>query len=1468
MSLAIIENAADAIIAKRLDGTVTSWNAAATRLYGYTAAEMIGGPITCLFPPDRLHEEGELIARLVMGKPISHLVTRRIRKDGVQIDVSISLSPVRDANGTIIAVSKISRDVTETQQRNLTLALSAAIVEHSDDAIISKTLDGTVLTWNSGATRIFGYTAAEMIGGCITRLFPATRMEEEAELIAQLAHGRKISHFVTQRLRKNGTLIDVSVTLSPVRDASGTIVAVSKIARDITEAYQRQLASALAAAIVEHSDDAIISKTLDGTVISWNLGAQQIFGYSAREMIGGPITRLFPDDRLTEEPELISQVLLGRTVDHFVTRRTHKDGTSIEVSVTLSPVRDARGHIVAISKIARGITAAQQRHLREDAMGPHAKRLFVRKPFAESARAVDHGRDPRALANRALSDKIDELVRNEQRFQTLVGLTSQIVWTSRPDGRIEGAQPGWAAFTGQSFDDYQGIGWAAAVHPEDAQPTIDAWTRCVTERRTFRFEQRLRRHDGLYRTCTINAAPILNDDGTIREWVGVHNDITERRQQENEIRAQEAKFRFLTESLPQIVWTSRPDGLLDYYNQRWYDYTGMKFEQTQGEGWGLVLHPDDLQPTMRHWAHSVDTGEPLETECRIRRASDDTYRWHLNRAVPLRDAEGAIVTWFGTSTDIHDYKEAEEKNLALQAELEDRVQLRTAELTRVGNIAGVGGWSIIVATGALFWSDATCRILDVPPGHQPTLDEAFGLYTDDGREVMEAACRDCMAKAVPFDLELPLTTAKGRIIWARAVGEAQVEHGIVVRVFGAFQDNTARKLAEQDLQHAASDLRAANERFALAADAAGFGVWEWVLSSNTLRWDDQVYRLYGRTRATAEEPYDLWAGSLHPEDRGRAEAEVNQALHDGANFDTEFRIVLPSGEIRHLRALAQVQYDELKVAIRMTGVNFDITARKQSELELHQTSSLLRLVLDSANDLSIIATAPDLTIRVFNHGAERLLGYAGNELIDRATPMAFHDATEVEARGRELSALVGRLVQGAGVFTEPASWDEPREWTYIRKDKLRVPVSLSVSAMFDDSGSLSGYLGVARDITRDREHDRSLQDAKSAAERANAAKSEFLANMSHEIRTPLNAVIGLGHLLDQTSLNEEQRSFLREINFAGRSLLSVINNVLDLSKIEAGEMLLEDAELDLGQLVQGIGQMLTPSAHAKRLTLSVRCAADLPSRLRGDATRLSQVVTNLLNNAIKFTESGQVELVLSCSKQTIGGISVRVSVRDTGIGIGPEGLARLFKPFAQADSSTTRRFGGTGLGLSIARRLMELMGGEIGVTSTVDVGTEFWVEVPLLVADAQIPRAQQVTAASSRDTQSLSGVRVLVVDDNRVNCMVAQHILKGHGATVTTSGTGAEAVERLRQTPLAYDIVLMDVQMPDMDGNEATHLIRTELQLETLPIIALTAGALISERARSLQAGMNDFLTKPFEPAVLIEMVRRYLERKPVVTGG
>jgi PAS domain S-box-containing protein len=812
-------------------------------------------------------------------------------------------------------------------------------------------------------------------------------------------------------------------------------------------------------------------------------------------------------------------------------------------------------------------------------------------------------------------------------------------------------------------------------------------------------------------------------------------------------------------------------------------------------------------------------------------------------------------------------------------------------------------------------------------------------------------------------------------------------------------------------------------------------------------------------------------------------------------------------------------------------IGTDNTARKRAEEALLKAGALQSAIFNSAN-FSSIATDSKGVIQIFNVGAERMLGYAAEEVMNKITPADISDPQEIIARAEALSVeLETAIAPGfeALVFKASRGIEDIYELTYIRKDGSRFPAVVSVTALRDAEGAIIGYLligtdntarkqieaeqaqlgqrlrdhqfytrslfesnidalmttdapgiitdvnkqmealtgctrdeligapfktfftdperaeagislalskrkvtdyeltardrdgketvvsynattlydrdrrlqgvfAAVREITERKQYERSLREATHRAEHANSAKSEFLANMSHEIRTPLNAVIGLGYLLEHTTLNEDQRQLLSKIQFGGRALLGVINNVLDLSKIEAGEMSLEDEPFDLPELVRDLGQMLTPQAVAKGIELIVQCAPAMPRTVKGDASRLRQVLTNLLGNSIKFTESGHVELKVFCTEQSSDRIRMRCTVQDTGIGIESAALERLFTPFTQADASTTRRFGGTGLGLSIARRFVELMGGEIGVTSTVTVGSTFWIEIPLRIAhdfdgtlsahglsivvadsggdaperllamsralgwspkvaetgeqlleamrntqpiawpdvlilelhlhdmDAHqlIARLQRecahgelppviivadlaqsymdhqqlmrstdimlvrpitssalfnaVNAAVSKQPDSLervlqstkfdelraqwlAGVRVLVADDSDINLEVAQRILEKQGAIVTTCSDGLAALEHVRVHHQFLDIVLMDVQMPNLDGNEATRRVRGELQLKMLPIVALTAGALVGERQRALEAGMNDFISKPFDPQALIRKVRRLVEQ-------
>jgi PAS domain S-box-containing protein len=429
----------------------------------------------------------------------------------------------------------------------------------------------------------------------------------------------------------------------------------------------------------------------------------------------------------------------------------------------------------------------------------------------------------------------------------------------------------------------------------------------------------------------------------------------------------------------------------------------------------------------------------------------------------------------------------------------------------------------------------------------------------------------------------------------------------------------------------------------------------------------------------------------------------------------------------------------------------------------------------------------------------------------------------------------------------------PFEKEYIRKDGLRVPVMLG-AASFEDTPD-EGVCFVL-DISTRRQYEESLREATHKAEQASLAKSEFLANMSHEMRTPMNAVIGLSYLLGQTALNEQQSMFLTKVQLASKSLLVVLNNVLDLSKIEAGELIVECATFSLRDLLQELADVMAVQADAKGIDFEIDVPDELPTAVEGDAARLHQVLINLLSNAVKFTERGGVRL----SVRQLAATSTRVKfcfvVQDTGIGIAPEVQAGLFTPFSQADASITRRFGGTGLGLSIVKRLVHLMGGEVDLNSTPGVGSAFRVVLDLELASAEALIGVEVSPVAA-GKHALLGVRVLVVDDSEINLDVTKRILELQGAQVWLSRNGQDAFEQLRAEPDAIDVVLMDVRMPLLDGHAAARRIRLEPSLVNLPIIALTADALSSQRERAAAAGMDDYIVKPFDAKALVRGILR-----------
>ena len=462
-------------------------------------------------------------------------------------------------------------------------------------------------------------------------------------------------------------------------------------------------------------------------------------------------------------------------------------------------------------------------------------------------------------------------------------------------------------------------------------------------------------------------------------------------------------------------------------------------------------------------------------------------------------------------------------------------------------------------------------------------------------------------------------------------------------------------------------------------------------------------------------------------------------------------------------------------------------------------------------------------------------------LVGQHGSVVWPNAEDYAAIGRELGP---RLALGEQVETE-----RPMR----RRDGTTFLCRLLARAVDLNHPSRGGTIWIMEDVTERRRVEAALAQAKDEAQAANRAKSAFLANTSHEIRTPLNGLLGLARMLQQPDLPEAtRRQYLDQMLDSAESLSGLISDILDLSKIEAGRLTLEAAPFALRDMLATMRMAYLTLAHAHGLAFKIDVAPEIPAWVVGDQVRIRQILSNYLSNALKFTESGSVAVRV----MALAGERVRIEVSDTGPGIAPELHERLFEAFTQADESTTRRYGGTGLGLSICRELATLMGGEVGVLSAPGQGSTFWAELPLPAAATPISSQPR----EARDNQDLQGLRVLMVEDHPVNMMIAVAQLQQWGLEVSQANDGSQAVEAIfaaASMGRPFDAVLMDVQMPVMSGHEATRQVRQRFDAEELPIVALTAAALVSERDEALAAGMNEFLTKPIDaPKLRATLVR------------
>ena len=700
----------------------------------------------------------------------------------------------------------------------------------------------------------------------------------------------------------------------------------------------------------------------------------------------------------------------------------------------------------------------------------------------------------------------------------------------------------------------------------------------------------------------------------------------------------------------------------------------------------------------------------------------------------------------------------------------------------------------------------------------------------------------------------------GVTVWVDVnVTAIRAADGMTKYFFGTYLDISERKRAGEELQESRKRLR-------LALDSAGMGVWSWDVVANRRYFEDQTCAMLGLDPANFRGTFEEFLGAVHPDDRDTLKAALARTLEQDAPYECEYTAIWPDGSKHSIATRGRLLRDGEGKPLRIDGILWDQTERVRASQALSESEERFRHL---ANVFPQTIFEVDLSGRFtyLNEGGLRMQGVThadlekGIQVLDFVAP---------EDRQRVMEHMRTCVETMGGGYMENRA---------LRKDGTTFD-SLVYAAPILSRGQIKGFRGVLLDISERKQAERLLQEAnrllKDAtaranelavqAELANKAKSTFLASMSHEIRTPMNGLTGITGLLLDSELTAEQRRLVETLRASSDSLVFLINDILDLSKIEAGKVILEVIDFDLGTLFSDLAALMAPRAAEKHIEFTCTLPPTVPARLRGAPGRLRQVLTNLIANAFKFTKEGMVDVTAAVEHESAHEAVLRFSVRDTGIGIASDKIGLLFNKFVQADESITRKFGGTGLGLAISKQLAELMGGTIGVHSQENRGSEFWFtarfgkQAPVEPAAESLPEVRPAGPAPRNIGRE--NVRILVAEDNLTNQMVAVGILKKLGLRCDVVADGRAAVEALRTTP--YDLVLMDVEMPEMDGLEATRVVRaagSEFFNHAVPIIAMTAHAMEGVRTTCLEAGMDDYVSKPIVPTTLSAVLDRWLAK-------
>ncbi|MGB3449881.1 MAG: response regulator [Giesbergeria sp.] len=1023
------------------------------------------------------------------------------------------------------------------------------------------------------------------------------------------------------------------------------------------------------------------------------------------------------------------------------------------------------------------------------------------------------------------------------------------------------------------------------------------------------------------------------------------------------------------ENSPLAVVVTDAQGTIEWVNPEFERNTGYRLDEVRGQKPSLLASGKTPMETFSEMWAAVVTGHSWKGHF-INRRKDGTEYHEEATLSPVLDARGVCVGMVGLHEEVTQRMREQEK---LQ-----RSERRFKELLEQQNAIFDSAPPVLLSCDGVMhlFNPAFIALVGGTSAQLQNQRVSMLFGSLEQHAAFAARVGPPLAQGLQVREHWWVRRLDGQMIEVRMSGRAVQVDGHASAALWVIEDVTEARLAEQV-------MRETSERLELVQEAGKTSVFDIDLRTGRCIWRQKVDGVEGITERVFENWRTTWQERLWPADVATAMARMEAALQGNASsFHDAWRLQRFEGGVRWYACTAHILRDASGKAERIVGVNVDIDAYKKLEEQVAAQVQFQHVLMDTI-PVPIFYKDEQGRYLGFNRAYEQAFGIRREDYLGKTVQSLEH-----------LSADKRNLFQADAIAALHGTEAVHREVDMPYADGQMHRTLFWLQGFRRPDGAPGGVIGTFADIT-DRQHaEEELRRAKELAEEATALKSNFLANMSHEIRTPMNAIIGMSHLALKSGLNQRQYDYVSKIQQAGQHLMGVINDILDFSRIEAGKLHIETCPFVLDQVLGGVVDVISHKASAQGLELICDVAADVPPNLVGDALRIGQILINYTNNAIKFTERGDVGIVVRMQEQQGDQVLLRFEVRDTGIGLAADQIERLFQSFQQADTSTTRRYGGTGLGLAISKSLAELMGGEVGVHSQLGQGSTFWFTVPLqrgaparpllpapdlrglrvLVVDdnahaatviaemlqsmsfdvqqvhsgAQALEAVQQAAAQERpfdlvvldwqmpgmdglelgrrigelslprlphrvmvtafgredvlrsaqrqgieevlikpvsasvmfDTLMqvlgqllpddaaqpasapqacpvLQGARVLLVEDNELNQQVARELLQEAGVQVDVAADGQQGVDLARSQP--YDLVLMDMQMPVMDGLEATRQLRTDPRLAKLPIVAMTANALDVDRQRCLDAGMNDHLAKPIVPARLWETLERWI---------